>query len=260
MKIFALLNFCRFSLLITTLCLSSIARSANIPLIAATSSLKFPLQEIALAFQQDTGHHIRISYASSGNLTRQIQQGAPFELFLSANHNYIKQLYQQNKTQDEGMIYARGRLVLLNNKQFQIKSDTGLAELKEILTKGTIKHFAIANPKHAPYGFAAREALQQQGLWPLIQPYLVFGENVSQAAQFVSSGAADLGLVSYSLTFAPALQKTTHATLVDAAQHQPLLQTMVLLKGASETTKLFYRFMQQTKARKILTRFGYSTP
>jgi len=260
MKTNTLLPFCRLGLVIITLIFNTVAQSANTPLIAAAASLKFPLQEIALAFRQDTGQQVRISYASSGNLTRQIRQGAPFELFLSANYKYIEQLYQQNKTIDQGVIYALGRLVLLSNKQSQIKSGTELTELKDILTKGMIKRFAIANPKHAPYGFAAREALQQQGLWQLIQPYLVFGENVSQAAQFVSSGAAELGLVSYSLTVAPALQKTTHATLINADQHPPLQQAMVLLNGASESTKRFYRFMQQAKARKILTRFGYSTP
>ena len=158
------------------------------PVIAAASSVKFALQDITRAFHQDTGKSVRISYSSSGNLTRQIQQGSPFELFLSANSIYIDQLYQQQKTLDKGTVYALGRMAILTTKNSPILLDTDLHKTKQALQKGQIQYFSIANPEHAPYGVAAREILQKLNLWEQIQPHLVLGENAAQATQFASSG------------------------------------------------------------------------
>lgn len=230
------------------------------PVIAAASSVKFALQEIAEDFHQDTGKSVHISYSSSGNLTRQILQGGPFELFLSANASYVEQLYQQQKTQGRGITFALGRLVLLKNNNILFSLDEQLTGVKQALQKGQLQHFAIANPEHAPYGVAAREVLQKQGLWELVKPHLVLGENVAQATQFASSGAAQVGLVSYSLALAPVLQNTTRSILIPATLHQPLRQTMVLLNNAGETAKLFYNYLQQEKAKRILSRYGYTTP
>ena len=234
--------------------------AADVPVIAAASSVKFALQDIAEAFQQDTGKSIRISYSSSGNLTRQIQQGGPFELFFSANARYVNQLYQQHKTLDQGVAYAFGRLVLLTNKNSSLSLDQKLNGVKRAIQAGQLQRFAIANPIHAPYGIAAREVLQQLGLWELTEPHLVLGENVAQAAQFASSGAAQVGLISYSLSLAPALQNSTRSLLIPVSLHQPLQQTMVLLNNAGNTAKLFFNFMRQDKARGILSRYGYTTP
>ena len=239
---------------------SSLITAADVPVIAAASSVKFALQDIAEAFQQDTGKSIRISYSSSGNLTRQIQQGGPFELFFSANARYVNQLYQQHKTLDQGVAYAFGRLVLLTNKNSSLSLDQKLNGVKRAIQAGQLQRFAIANPIHAPYGIAAREVLQQLGLWELTEPHLVLGENVAQAAQFASSGAAQVGLISYSLSLAPALQNSTRSLLIPVSLHQPLQQTMVLLNNAGNTAKLFFNFMRQDKARGILSRYGYTTP
>ncbi|MCK5830750.1 MAG: molybdate ABC transporter substrate-binding protein, partial [Methylococcales bacterium] len=171
-------------------------RAADNPVIAVAASFKFAAKDIATAFHQDTGKKVRISYGSSGNLTRQIQQGSPFELFLSANSDYIKQLYQQERTLDKGMAFALGRLVLLKSRQELIPIDKQLNVIQQALINDQFKHVAIANPVHAPYGIAAREVLQYQDLWKDIQSHLVFGENAAQATQFVSSGAAQFGLVS----------------------------------------------------------------
>ena len=239
---------------------SPLITAADVPVIAAASSVKFALQDIAEAFQQDTGKSIRISYSSSGNLTRQIQQGGPFELFFSANARYVNQLYQQHKTLDQGVAYAFGRLVLLTNKNSSLSLDQKLNGVKRAIQAGQLQRFAIANPIHAPYGIAAREVLQQLGLWELTEPHLVLGENVAQAAQFASSGAAQVGLISYSLSLAPALQNSTRSLLIPVSLHQPLQQTMVLLNNAGNTAKLFFNFMRQDKARGILSRYGYTTP
>jgi molybdate transport system substrate-binding protein len=234
--------------------------AADVPVIAVAASLKFAVKDIAEAFHQDTGKTVRVSYSSSGNLTRQIQQGGPFELFLSANSKYVEQLYQQHKTLDQGITYALGRVVLLTSKNTSISLDDQLSGIKQAFQNNQLKHFAIANPVHAPYGTAAREVLQHQGLWTLIQSRLVFGENVAQATQFASSGAAQVGLVSYSLALAATLQNTTYSVLIPANWHQPLKQTAVLLKGAGETAKSFYSYLQQDKASLILAGYGYTKP
>ena len=250
----------RLALILLTLLSSPVFASADIPIIAAAASVKFALQDIAEAFYQDTGNVVRISYSSSGNLTRQIQQGGPFELFLSANASYVKHLYQQQKTLDQGTVFALGRLALLTSNNSPLLLDAHLNGLKLALQKGQLQRFAIANPEHAPYGVAAREVLQQLGLWELAQSHLVIGENAAQAAQFASSGAAQVGLISYSLALAPTLQNRTRFLLVPASLHQPLQQTMVLLKNAGETAKLFFNYLQQDKARAILSRYGYTAP
>lgn len=239
---------------------SPLLKAADIPIIAAASSVKFALQDISQAFHQDTGKTVRISYSSSGNLTRQIFQGGPFELFLSANAKYVMQLYQQKKTRDQGSVFALGRLALLTTINSPLLLDEQLHGLKQALQKGQLKRFAIANPEHAPYGVAAREVLQRLDLWELAQPNLVLGENVAQATQFVSSGAAQVGLISYSLALTPALQNRTRYLLIPAILHQPLQQTIVLLNNAGDTAKLFFNYLQQDKARTILSRYGYTTP
>lgn len=250
----------QISLIFILMQFSSLLSAANIPVIAAAASVKFALQDIAQAFYQDTGKTVRISYSSSGNLARQIQQGAPFELFLSANASYVKRLYQQHKTQDQGTVYALGRLALLSTKNSPLLLDEQLTGFKQRLQNQQLTRFAIANPEHAPYGIAAREALQQLDLWELIQPNLVFGENAAQAAQFASSGAAEVGLISYSLALAPALQNRTRHLLLPVKLHQPLQQTMVLLNKAGDTAKMFFKYLQQQKARTILSRYGYTIP
>lgn len=203
---------------------------------------------------------IRISYSSSGNLTRQIQQGGPFELFLSANSQYTAQLHQQGKTLGPSVVYAIGRLVLLSHKNSKIKLDENLTNVKQALQAGKLQRFAIANPAHAPYGVAGKEVLNSLGLWQLSYPNMVLGENIAQAAQFISSGAAQAGLISYSLALAPILKNRTQFLLLPDDLHQPLLQSMVLLNNAGETSKLFFNYLQQNKARNILLRYGYSVP
>jgi molybdate transport system substrate-binding protein len=247
-------------LVLLILLFSSQLMAADVPIFAAASSIKFALQEIAEAFYQETDKRVRISYSSSGNLTRQIRQGAPYELFLSANADYTELLYQQQKTLDKGVIFALGRLAFLTDNNSSLPFDEELVAIKKLAEAGQLHRFAIANPMHAPYGVAAREVLQQLGLWETIKPHLAVGENVAQATQFVSLGAAQAGLVSYSLALAPALQNRTRSLLIPANLHQPLQQTMVLLNSAGETSKLFFIYLQQDKARAILSRYGYSVP
>jgi len=239
---------------------SSIIKAADTPLIAAASNIKFALQDIAQSFQKDTGKSLRISYSSSGNLTRQIQQGGPFELFLSANKQYVEQLYQQKKTVDQGVVFALGRLALLASRHSNLVLDEQLTGLKKSLQDNQLQRIAIANPEHAPFGFAAREVLQQHGLWQSLQGHLVLGENAAQATQFASSGAAQAGLVSYSLALAPSLKNHVRYVALPSTLHSPLQQTAVLLSNAGVTAKLFYQYLQQEKAQSILSRHGFNRP
>jgi len=250
----------RMILLLPLLSACPALMAAEVPVIAAASDAKFALQDIAEAFRQDTGKSVRISYGSSGNLFRQIQQGAPFELFLSADKRYIEQLQQLQLATDKSVIYALGRLVLLTAQNSPLNLDEQLQDLNLALQDGRLQRFAIANPEHAPYGVAAREVLQHQGLWPRIQAHLVMGENVAQAAQFGSSGAAQGALVSYSLALAPDLKDKIRFVLIPQSFHRPLKQAMALLNPAGDTATLFYHYLQQDKARKILSDYGYILP
>ena len=246
------------SLALILLFIAPCLKAGDSAVIAAASSIKFALKDIAESFYMETGKRVHISYSSSGNLTRQIQQGGPFELFFSANRGYVDLLYQQKKTLGKGINYALGRLVLITPKDSSLPLDKQLDGLKKALQKGDLQHVAIANPKHAPYGVAAQEVLQKQGLWTLIKPYLVLGENIAQTAQFTVSGAAQVGLISYSLSQAPGVKNKTRSLLIPASLHKPIKQSMVLLKNAGETAKLFFDYIQQDAARSILSSYGYT--
>ena len=228
------------------------------PLIAAASSLRFVMPELEQAFIANGGVKLRVSFGSSGNLSRQIIQGAPHELFLSADTSFVSTLVKKGLTENAGDIYAYGRLALITAKNSTIDVDTKLVGLKSALVSGRIKRFAIANPQFAPYGRAARQVLEKAAIWTEIQPLLVIGENVSQTGQFAISAAAQGGLVSYSLALAPVVAAKTNWALIPASWHQPLEHSMVLLKGAAKQTVDFYQFMRSPQAQEILARNGFS--
>ena len=236
------------------------AAPATAPAIAAASDLQFALAEIASGFTRDTGRHVRLIFGSSGNFRRQIAEGAPFELFLSADEAYVAALAKEGRTEDAGIRYATGRIVLFAPRDSKLRPDPALADLKSAVADGRVRHFAIANPEHAPYGRAAREALQAAGIWDALVPHLVLGENVSQAAQFATTGGAQGGIVAYSLVRSPALADLGNYVLLPAESHAPLHQRMVLVKGAGGTARDFYRYLQQPAAREVFARFGFALP
>jgi molybdate transport system substrate-binding protein len=236
------------------------AQEATAPTIAAASDLKFTLEEVAVRFKADTGLEVRLAFGSSGNFARQIEQGAPFEMFLSADEGFVFRLANAGLTADRGTLYAEGRVVLFTPLGSPLRADARLADLRAALADGRIKRFAIANPEHAPYGRAAEEALRHRGLWEAVRPSLVLGENVSQAAQFASSGSAEGGIIAYSLALAPELSKLGSYALIPAEWHRPLNQRMVLLKGAGDTARRFYEYVQGRSAREVLIRYGFVLP
>ena len=235
----------------------SLAETANV---AAASNMQFALQEIAARYQKESGHSLRLIFGSSGNLYRQISQGAPFQLFLSADEAYVQQLAAAGKTLDEGVLYGLGRIALMAPKGSSLTLGGELQGLTAALAEGQIKKFAIANPEHAPYGRAAEQALQHAGLWDALQGKLVLGENIAQAAQFATSGNAQGGIVAYSLALAPGVAERGEFVLIPSAWHQPLRQRMVLLKGVSASAQAFYQYLQQPAARAIMTKYGFDMP
>lgn len=238
------------------------ARAAAAPAVAAAADLKFALAEIAARFKQDSGREVKLSFGSSGNFARQIEQGAPFELFLAADESFIFRLVDQSLTVDRGTPYAIGRIVLFVPHGSALKADSGWQDLRAALADGRLKRFAIANPAHAPYGRAARAALQHAGLWPAIEPRLVFGENAAQAMQFAASGSSQGGIVPLSLSTAPQVAGLGHFIVIPAAWHagEPLRQRMVLMKTAGATARAFHGFLQQPAAREIFARHGFTLP
>ncbi len=230
------------------------------PLVAAASSVKFALTELAARFTQQTGRAVRLSYGSSGNLARQILHGAPYEVFLSADELYPRTLSERALTVDDGIIYATGRLALFVPTASTVNVDARLSGVAAALGDGRLRRFAIANPGHAPYGRAARELLQKAELWERIQGRLAVGENVAQAAQFIVSGAADAGIISYSLAVSPGISNKGRYVLLDETWHRPLRHRMVLLRNAGETARAFYRFLGEAEARRILSAHGFGVP
>lgn len=236
------------------------ARAQDVPVVAAASDLQFALHEVAAAFTKETKRVVNLTFGSSGNFYRQIQQGAPFQIFLSADEQLIFDLAAERLTVDEGALYAVGRIVIIAPKGSALEVVADLAGLKAALADGRVKKFAIANPEHAPYGRRAEEALRHAGLWEAIKDKLVFGENVSQAAQFATSGATQGGIIAYSLALSPEVSKLGTYALIPDDWHEPLRQRMALIKGAGETARLFFAFMQGPSARAIMGRYGFVLP
>jgi molybdate transport system substrate-binding protein len=230
------------------------------PVVAAAADLNFALEEVAKAFRADTGSEVRLAFGSSGNFYRQIRQGAPFQVFFSADEQFVLDLAREGHARDEGALYAVGRIVVMVPHGSPLKADGTLADLGAALDDGRVEKFAIANPEHAPYGRRAEEALRHAGLWEKVKDRLVLGENVAQATQFATSGAAQGGIVAYSLALSPEVSRLGSFALVPEDRHQPLRQRMALLRDAGETARRFHAYVQAPAARAIFRRFGFTLP
>src|SRR5262245_57290024 len=230
------------------------------PTIAAAANLQFALTEITRQFERDRGVHVEIVFGASGTLTRQIRDGAPFEMFLAADEEFPGQLTAAGLTRDAGAVYAIGRLVLFAPTGSPLMVDERLDGLSRLLQGGGVTRLAIANPDVAPYGRAAEAALRKHGLWDAIRPRLVLGDSIAQAAQFATTGNAVGGLIAYSLVKEPALAGKGKYALIPQADHPPLRQRMVLLKRASPAVEQFYAYMQGPAGRAILIKNGYEVP
>jgi molybdate transport system substrate-binding protein len=257
-------GFCRLLLGVAAVCLLNAAAAVSIaqrrPTVAAASDLNFALTEIAELYAREQGEQVSLVFGSSGTLARQVRDGAPFELFLSADEVFVQELAGAGLTRDNGTLYGIGRIVLFAPPGSPLRPEEGLDGLARLLAAGRVTRFAIANPAHAPYGRAAEAVLRKRGLWNDLRPRLVLGENVSQAAQFAATADAVGGIIAYSLAIAPNVRDRGTFALIPDTDHAPLRQRMVLLRRAGPAVERFFRYLQQPSARAILERYGFTLP
>lgn len=227
--------------------------------VAAAADLRPAVEQIAKHFESASGVKLRVSYGSSGNFYQQLQNGAPFDVFLSANVDYPKRLLAAGLIVNGSYYeFARGGIVLLVRSKSTLDLKAGL----RVLTEAKVAKIAVADPGHAPYGQAAIAALKSEALYEKVQSKLVTGENISQAASFVLSGAADAGIVAKSLALSPAATSQVRFVEIPLADYPPLLQAMVLLKSSKnrQGAAKFESFIRGSDAKQILKQFGFEVP
>ncbi len=225
--------------------------------VAAAADLRFAMDEIVSLFRKaHPGAGVEVSYGSSGKFYAQIRNGAPFDLFFSADIELLEKLVKAGFASPEVRPYALGRIVV-----WRAGSDALLLTLAD-LGRPEIRRIAIANPKHAPYGMRAVEALKAANVWNSVESRLVHGENIAQTAQFVQTGNADAGIIALSLALAPAFAGKGSYTLIPVELHQPLRQGFVILKHGEgkALAAAFAAFFAGSDVRQILNRYGFSLP
>jgi molybdate transport system substrate-binding protein len=227
--------------------------------VAAAADLRSAMPEIAQAFEKQAATRVEVLYGSSGNFYAQIQNGAPLDVFFSADSEFPQKLEESGLAEPHSaVIYAIGKIVLWT------AADAGCNPEHagwKCLLDPAVKRIAIANPAHAPYGRAAVTALQKAGIYDAIKAKLVLGENISQAAQFAQSGNAQAGIIAYSLALSPPLQAGKR-WIIPAELYPPIEQTVVVLKSAKEKSAAqeFVKFATQGPGREILAKYGFQTP
>tara|TARA_R110002050_G_scaffold9504_1_gene33128 strand:+ start:276453 stop:277214 length:762 start_codon:yes stop_codon:yes gene_type:complete len=221
--------------------------------IAAASNLRYVLSELIAQFDQKSGHRVHVSYAASGTLTTQIQHGAPFEVFLSADPYYVQHLSEGGLSEGAVIDFAQAQMVLFASTQSPLSLDANLLGLKSALIRGELNKVAIANPKHAPYGQVAQRLLEEAGIWQHIQSQLLIAENASQAIQFALTSQVDAGFVPYSYVLQPQIASQGRYIQLDAT----LPQQAVLIRGASDPAKQFLNFIQTEPAKAIFRAQGF---
>jgi molybdate transport system substrate-binding protein len=232
-------------------------------LVAAASDLSFPIKEIIAEFEKETGNTVKLTIGSSGNFHAQIVSGAPFDVYISADVEYVRQLDQQKLVEPNTIyVYGVGRLVVWvpNGSPLDVKK-LGMQALAE----PAAKRVAIANPNVAPYGRAAVAALRHYKLYDRVSPRLVMGENIAQTAQFLSTGAADIGIIAHSLALSDAMRSSGQYWEVPLDAYPKLEQASAILTQARkanhyETARAFYDWFRNDRSRAILTKYGFSPP
>lgn len=244
--------------MLVILCRPAIALADDIA-VAAASDLHFAIKELIVEYEKLTGRHVKLSLGSSGNFYAQLQQGAPFDLYFSADIGYPKKLEEAGLTVPGSLYrYAVGRVVLWAPKQSPVEVSKGLTVLRD----AAVRKIAIANPKHAPYGRAAVAAMEQSQVYAEVKDRLVLGENISQAAQFIESGACDVGIIALSLAMAPAMKSAGSYWLIPAEAHPPLEQGAVIMKQSKQqdAARHFLQFMESPQGQEVMTRYGFTLP
>lgn len=236
------------------LSMSAYAEKINI---AAAADLKFAMDEIVAKFREaNAKDDVDVIYGSSGKFYTQIQQGAPYDLYFSADIAFPRELARSGFSFSEVIPYAFGRIVLWSATMEANKMSL------DSLTSSKISHIAIANPKHAPYGKRAEEALRASRLWERVEPKLVYGENIAHTAQFVQTGNAQVGIIALSLALNPALANKGGYWLIPDTLHAPLEQAFIITKRAqgNDLAKKFADYMRSSATRTIMTKYGFVLP
>jgi len=231
----------------------------SVPTVAAASDLQYVLPKILLIFKRDTGNTVNVIFGSSGVLCTQILQGAPFHLFMAADEFYVNRIELAGKASLKSVEYASGQLVLFVSKSASINPDERLKDLHKACIDGRLKKFSIANPRHAPYGVRAKEVLEKTGLFEVVKNRLVVAENVSQAAQYVSSRSAQAGLIAHSIAISPLIASEGKFSLVSTELYSPLIQKMVLIKNAPDVVRHLFEYIQTPAVKMMLSEYGFST-
>lgn len=255
----ALIAFC---LLLITFCFSACSKPGVVEqkteptelTVAAASDLAPAFEELGRLFEQASNIKVTFSFSSTGTLAKQIQNGLPADVFAAANVAFVDDLEKQGLIlSDTKATYAIGRITLWRRADSPLK-----IERLEDLTRPEIKHIAIANPEHAPYGMAAREALQKLKLWESVQAKLVLGENVRQALQYAETGNADVSITALSLS----LQSQGRWTLISADLHKPLEQALAVLKNTrhENEARQFAAFINSAQGRPVMRKYGFILP
>ncbi|HEY1676897.1 MAG TPA: molybdate ABC transporter substrate-binding protein [Candidatus Sulfotelmatobacter sp.] len=224
--------------------------------VAAAADLQFAMQDVVAQFQKQTGKTVNVTYGSSGNFFQQIQNGAPFDMFFSANRDY------PNKLDSAGLVekgsyygYAKGRIVVWTPNDSKLDIGSGLKSL----LNPKISKIAIANPQHAPYGQAAVAALQKEGIYDTVKGKFVLGENISQTASFVVSGSADVGVIALSLALSPNLKEKGRYAEIPTVDYPPIEQACVILSSSKkkEVAKQFLAYVKTPEVAEILKKYGF---
>ena len=252
------MNMLRIITLAVLLLMQSLAHAETLT-VAVAANVKFAFDDLAAAFTQDTGIKVEPVFGSSGKITAQVKEGAPYDVFLSADMDYPTKLYQTGQAVTTPKVYAYGKVVLwtLNDK---LDLSKGLT----VLSGADVKKVAVANPKLAPYGEEAIKALDKLGLRAAIEPKLVYAENIAQVVQFVDSGNVDAGFTAKSLVTAPENANRGKWIDVPPEAYDPIAQGAVILRygqaNHGEAARKFYGFLYSAKARAILEKFHYKLP
>jgi molybdate transport system substrate-binding protein len=227
--------------------------------VASAADLQFAMQDIAARFQKESGKTVAVTYGSSGNFFQQIQNGAPFDMFFSANLDYARKLETAGLTEPGSFYeYAKGKIVIWVPQESKLDLSSGLAAL----LNPAVHKIAVANPQHAPYGQAAVAALQKENIYDKVKDKLVLGENISQTATFVISGSADVGIVALSLALSPTMKDKGRYVEIPADEYPPIEQACVILRSSQNNAvaNQFLTFIKTSAIGEVLKSYGFVVP
>ncbi|PYP91867.1 MAG: molybdate ABC transporter substrate-binding protein [Candidatus Angelobacter sp. Gp1-AA117] len=246
--------------LVCLLVLPALAQPAPTEItIAAAADLNFALKDVAARYEKETGQKIKLSFGSSGNFYSQISNGAPFDLFFSADLEYPRKLAAAGLVEPNTLYpYAVGQIVVWVRNDSRLDLQKGLNALLD----PAVSRIAIANPEHAPYGKAAVAAMKHESIYDKISSKLVLGENISQTAQFVDSGSADAGIIALSLAIAPTFRERGRYSVIATSDYPPIDQGAILLKSSAnkEAARAFLNYLRKPEIVEVMHSYGFSQP